>query len=344
MSIEVSPGTEANTPRPRLFVTGGAGFIGCRVVQQAARLGFPVTATTALNNDAERRRMNALADAGIPVIVATLNDHRTLQSALRDHDIVIHLAAAQHEAHAPENHFHAVNVQGTRTLLELAAANGVQRFVYGSTIGVYGGASATMLDEASPLLPENSYGRTKAEAERVVLAFSGLLEVSIARISETYGPGDMRLLKLFRAIKQRRYVTLGSGRNAHQLIYVDDLAMALLAAATLRPAAGHTFILARDEILTTNDMVAAIAATVGCTDPPRHVPLWPFEIAAAFFERTFAPFGLHPPIYPRRLDFFRKSFRLSTRKAATLLGFRAATSFQQGAEMTAHWYREQGLL
>ncbi len=169
---------------------------------------------------------------------------------------------------------------------------------------------------SSPLAPDNPYGRTKAEAENVVRDFANRLEVAIVRISETYGPADMRLLKLFRAIQER---TLPHPRQrperAPALTYVEDLCRALLAAAQTPAAAGQTMILAGSERLTTDAMAASISAAVGKPSRARHVPLWPFDLAAKMCERVLPPLGIRPLLHSRRLDFFRKSFRLSTERA-----------------------------
>jgi dihydroflavonol-4-reductase len=328
----------------RLLITGASGFIGCELAQLATRCRHQVTAVSAVNNEVEQARCNRLLTAGIEVVVAPLEDRASLARALRGQDAVIHLAAAQHEAEASESQFYRVNVEGARVLLQLAVKAGVARFVHGSTIGVYGAASTKILDETSPLAPTNPYGRTKAEAEVVVREFNAEIAVCIARISETYGPGDMRLLKLFRAVQSGRYLTIGDGRNLHQLIYVDDLARGLLAAAESANAAGATVILAGTETLTTDEMAAAIGAAVERSHPPWHVPLWPFSVAASVCEKTMPPLGLRPLLHQRRLDFFRKSFRFSTTAAERLLGFRAETTFAEGARRTAQWYRAQQLL
>lgn len=328
----------------RILITGASGFIGCELAQLAMRCGHLVKAVSAVNNEIEQARCKRLSAAGIEVVVATLDDCATLETALRDQDAVIHLAAAQHEAEAPESFFYRVNVEGTRALLQLAVKSRVRRFVYGSTIGVYGAASAEILDETSPLAPTSPYGRTKAEAEEVARGFNADIPVCIVRISETYGPGDMRLLKLFRAVQRGRYLTLGDGRNLHQLIYVDDVARGLLAAVQSINATGETIILAGTEILTTDQMVAAIGAAVDRPRPTWHAPLWPFSAAAFLFEMTMPPLGMRPPLHQRRLDFFRKSFRFSTAAAERLLGFRAEATFTEGARRTAQWYRAQQLL
>lgn len=329
---------------PRIFITGGSGFIGSRLARLAVERGHAVTVVTAINNAAERARCDALEKAGITVLIAPLEDSFALARALVAHEVVIHLAAAQHEAEAGETHFHQVNVEGTRRLLGLAARAGVHRFVHGSTIGVYGAASGRVLDEDSRLAPDNPYGRTKAVAETVVRSFAGPMQSCIVRISETYGPGDMRLLKLFRGVQNGRYLTLGRGTNEHQLIFVDDLVRGLLAASEAPAAAGETFVLAGSERVTTNAMVSAIRAALGSRRRIIHAPMWPFVVAAHVFEATMSPLGLKPPLHRRRLDFFRKSFRFSTAKAQRLLGFEAQITFAEGAGRTVEWYRTHGYL
>ncbi len=328
----------------RIFLTGGTGFIGSQLAQFARRAGHEITVASPVHNDAERFRCEMLANAGISIVDTALEDVARLTAVLPGHEVIVHLAAAQHEAEAPESHFYRVNVEGTRTLLALAAASGVRRFVHGSTIGVYGDASDTVLDESSPLAPDNPYGRTKAIAEEVVRELGCRIESVIVRISETYGPADLRLLKLFRAIERGRYVTLGTGRNERQLIYVDDLCRALLAATRCHAANGQTIVLAGSERLTTDAMVAAISSALGRPPLTRHMPLWPFDVAAMVCETCLPPLGLEPPLHRRRLDFFRKSFRFSTERAERLLDFRPEVLFADGAQRTAAWYRSMGLL
>lgn len=328
----------------RVLITGASGFIGCQLAQKATQHNHQVTAVTAVNNDIERTRCRRLTEAGVRVVVASLEDRSALEPLLAGQQAVIHLAAAQHEAGAPEAHFRRINVDGTRTMLELAVRAGVGRFVYGSTIGVYGSQPRACLDENSPLAPDNPYGCTKAEAESVAREFAAHIGLCIVRISETYGPGDMRLLKLFRAVQSGRYATLGDGRNLHQLIYVADLAEGLLAAMQASSAPGTTVLLAGTEVLSTDEMIAAIGAAVGNLRRARHVPLWPFSVAASLCETLMPPLGLRPFLHQRRLDFFRKSFQFSAAAAQQILGFRATTDFAHGTRLTADWYRSQGML
>jgi dihydroflavonol-4-reductase len=328
----------------RIFLTGGSGFIGSRLAPLAIETGHTVTVVTPINTPVEQARCDALTKAGIKVVIAPLEDSAVIARELQGQDAVIHLAAAQHEAEQPESYFRRINVDGTRSLLDLAAKAGVRRFVHGSTIGVYGSAADGSLDEDSPLAPDNPYGRTKAAAEKVVREFISPMEWAIVRISETYGPGDMRLLKMFKGIKQGRFPVIGSGQNLHQVIYVDDLSRGLLAACAAPAANKQTVVLAGAQKITTNEMVDAVGAAIGSARKPPHVPMWPFFLAAVFFESTFSPLGLKPPLHRRRLDFFKKSFFFSNARAEKALDFRPQVGFREGARKTAQWYRANGML
>jgi dihydroflavonol-4-reductase len=328
----------------RIFLTGGSGFIGSRLAPLAVQAGHAVTVVTPINTPTEQARCDALTKAGIKVVIAPLEDSAVIARELQGQDAVIHLAAAQHEAEQPESYFHRINVDGTRSLLDLAAKAGVRRFVHGSTIGVYGSAANGSLDEDSPLAPDNPYGRTKMAAEKAVREFVSPMEWTLIRISETYGPGDMRLLKLFKGVKKGRFPIIGDGQNLHQVIYVDDLSRGLLAARTVATANKQTVVLAGAEKITTDEMVAAVSEAIGNTKKPPRVPMWPFMVAAVFFESTFSPLGLKPPLHRRRLDFFKKSFFFSNARAEQALNFRPQVGFREGARKTAEWYQANGLI
>lgn len=332
-----------NPSAPRLLITGATGFIGSRLALFANHAGMNVVATGRVANESERTRCNDLKAVGIQIVPGDLQQPEFARSVLEDRTMVIHLAAAQHEAHMPDSYFRSTNVDATKLLLEESCKAGVQRFVYGSTIGVYG-AQDGLLDETSPPRPDNIYGVTKLEAEQAVKRFDRDLQTCIVRISETYGPGDLRLLKLFQAIDRGRFAMIGDGTNRRQLIHVADLVRGLLIAGQHPAAIGETFVFAGREVLTTNEMIVAIARALGREPPRLRLPMWPFATAAAVLETVLHPLRIQPPLHRRRLDFFRKSFTFSTAKAHTLIGFRAETEFRAGAADAANWYRSRGRL
>jgi hypothetical protein len=137
---------------------------------------------------------------------------------------------------------------------------------------------------------------------------------------------------------------IGDGKNLHHLIHIDDLIDAFSLAAEHPEAIGNIFVVAGEEPVTTNEMVAVIAARMGTRIPGYRVPLSALLFLATVMEKTFQPFGIKPPIYRRRMDFFRKNFAFSQEKAKKILGFRPNVGFSEGISATAEWYQSMNLL
>jgi dihydroflavonol-4-reductase len=326
-----------------LLITGATGFIGSRMAQRLHAKNVDLVLLGRLRNEVEQKRVAELRRLGLDVRDVDLTSE-DLQPVVARVERVIHLAAAQHEANQPESYFERINVGGTRRLLEACTKAGVRRFVYGSTIGVYGQALDGEISEQSRVAPDNHYGRTKLAAEQVVREYGDRIETTVARISETYGPGDYRLLKLFSGIQKGMFFMIGSGSNLHQLIYVDDLVDGLYELATSDKTVSQTVVLAGDEIVSTRDMCRHIATAVNRDLRGLRLPLFPFMMAAVVFEQTLGRAGIQPPLHRRRLDFFRKSFFFSPVERNRLLQWRPAVTFAEGAKRAADWYRSTGLL
>ncbi len=327
-----------------VLITGGTGFIGSRLALALLGNGAVVRVLGQANNEAEAANQKELEAQGAEVILASVTDRGRVFELLAGIDLVYHFAAVQHEANVPDQRFYDVNVTGAKNLLDASVSAGVKRFVHGSTIGVYGTAVSGVINEQSPLNPDNIYGKTKLEGEQLVLSYQAKLPVVIIRISETYGPGDRRLLKLFRGIQKGVFFMIGNGRNRHHLVYIDDLIAGLRLAGSVEAAVGQTFILAGEKPTTTNDMVTAVAAALGTKPPRLRAPLAPFLLLAAVMEGGLRPLGIQPPLHRRRMDFFKKSFTLSSDKAAAVLGYTPRIDFWQGTKETANWYREMDYL
>lgn len=327
-----------------ILITGGTGFIGSRLALKCLDQNHHVRILGQANTPAEADNQRLLQSRGAEMVMGSVTDKDKVEAAVKDMDVVFHLAAAQHEANVPDQHFRDVNVTGTQNMLDASVAAGVKRFVHGSTIGVYGSAMNGEINENTPLNPDNIYGITKCEGETLARSYLDRLPVVIVRISETYGPGDRRLLKLFKTISKNMFFMMGDGKNLHHLIYVDDLLDGLMLCATHEQAVGQTFVLAGKEPITTTEMVQTIADELQAKTLPFRVPLTLLYPAATVVEAIAKPLGIQPPIHRRRLDFFRKTFVFSHQQAAKLLGFAPRYSFREGVHETAKWYTEMGLL
>lgn len=327
----------------KILITGGTGFIGTRLALRCKQNGDSVFVLGRENTPAEAQNKKFLEEQVIKVLLGGVDDKNTITEAVKGIDVVFHLAAAQHEMNIPDKVFWDVNVEGTRNLLDASVKNNVRRFVHGSTIGVYGVLDGE-IDENSTCNPDNIYGKTKLEGEKLVLSYKNLLPVSVIRIPETYGPGDRRLLKLFKAIQKKVFVLIGNGKNLHHLIFVEDLVDGFLLAAKNENAVGKLFLLSGDKPISTDEMVKTVANSINSSFPKIRIPLTPLWYLAAIIENIFRPLGIQPPIHRRRMDFFRKSFTLINSKAVKEMGFKPKVTFEQGAKLTAEWYKQNRLL
>jgi nucleoside-diphosphate-sugar epimerase len=167
------------------------------------------------------------------------------------------------------------------------------------------------------------------------------VEFVIARPSGIYGPADRRLFKIFGAIAQGRFVMLGTGRHFYHVTYIDDLCEGFRLCATVPRAAGRTYILAGAELTTLAELVRITAEVARVSPPRRRLPVWPVWLAGAACEAVCAPFGISPPLYRRRVDFFRKSRAFDISRARAELGFAPRVGLREGIGRTLEWYREQ---
>jgi nucleoside-diphosphate-sugar epimerase len=261
-------------------------------------------------------------------------------------DVVYHIAAAFRKENVSRKEMWETNVLGTRNLLDAASRSGVQRFIHCSTVGVHGDIKNSPANEETPFAPGDHYQRSKAEAERLVLTYMAedRLPTVVFRPGGIYGPRDLRFLKLFKAIKTRTFVMLGSGEVTYQMIYVDDLIDGILLCGTKAEAIGNVYILTGEEAVTLNQLVQTIAKTLGVRPTRLRFPVTPVYLAGFVCELLCKPFGVNPPLYRRRVDFFRKTRCFDISKAIRQLGFQPGIDLQTGTRLTAEWYRKDGLL
>ncbi|MGH9309888.1 MAG: NAD-dependent epimerase/dehydratase family protein [Vicinamibacterales bacterium] len=323
----------------KVLVTGATGFTGGHLARTLVRRGFDVAALVR-----DEARAVPLSEAGITLKVGDLRDRPALARAAAGRDVVYHIAAIYRQAGLRDAEYRAVNAAAVASVIEAAASAGVRRVVHCSTVGVHGDVDEPPANEDAPLKPGDIYQVTKLEGEAVAreAAERTGIELVIARPTGIYGPGDRRLLKLFRGVARRRFVILGSGRIFYHLTYIDDLVEGFRLCGEVTFAAGRTYILAGGEVTTLNELTSLIAEAAGVGPPRLHLPVWPFWLAGAACEAVCAPLGIEPPLYRRRVDFFTKSRAFDITRARTELGYAPAVSLRDGIARTLAWYRREG--
>ena len=137
---------------------------------------------------------------------------------------------------------------------------------------------------------------------------------------------------------------LGSGEVNYHLTYIDDLVDGIVRCGTQDKAIGKIYILGGERYVTLNHLVAMIADELKVSRPKAHIPLWPVYAAGYVCEKLCKPFRIEPPLYRRRIDFFRKNRAFDISKAKTELGFQPKVDLSEGIHRTARWYFENGYL
>jgi nucleoside-diphosphate-sugar epimerase len=325
----------------RALVTGAGGFTGGHLTRALAARGDDVVALV-------RQKMPAadLQARGIRLAIGDVRDRRAVERAAAGVDVVFHIAAIYRQAGLEDEVYRAVNARAVGEVIRGAAAAGARRVVHCSTVGVHGDVEHPPANEDAPLKPGDIYQITKLEGERIAqqAAAETGIEVVIVRPTGIYGPGDRRLLKLFRGVVRRRFVTLGDGRIFYHLTYIDDLVAGFRLAGEVPAAAGRIYIIAGGEVTTLNELIERIAEVAGVEPPRLHLPVWPFWVAGAACEAVCAPFRVEPPIYRRRVDFFTKSRAFDITRARQELGYAPSVSLREGIARTLDWYRSAGWL
>ncbi|MCL5985806.1 MAG: NAD-dependent epimerase/dehydratase family protein [Actinobacteria bacterium] len=326
----------------KILVTGSTGYLGSNLTRRLVRDGHEVRTFARKNSP----NLKNLDDLDVEMAYGDLTDEESIKNAIKNINVVFHIGAIYREAKVKEQYYFDVNAEGTRRMLEASLKGGVEHFIHCSTIGVLGGPKVLPANEDSPYNPGDPYQRSKVEGEKIALEFhkKNSLPVTVIRPGAIYGPGDLRMLKMFRMIANRRFIMLGSGNAYLHQVYIDDLVDGFLLGWKKKNSIGNVYIIEGPDYVTLNELAAIIAAEFNVPSPKLHLPAKPFQILGTITEKIFIPLGLEPPIYRRRVDFFTKSRAFDISKARKELGYDPKFDIRKGVHETAKWYREKGYI
>jgi len=297
----------------RVFVTGATGKVGRPLIAALVARGDTVLGLTRSSD-----KVADLEGLGAAAIVGSLEDDEALLRGLAEATLVIHLAGGVRGPGAMTAE--RLNVEGTRRLVAAAAALAMQpTVIFASTVAVYGDRSGLWLEEDMPVLPNTSYGQSKAAAESMLLD-SGL-PVRIARLAGVYGPG-FAVLMADRMQRGRAWLP-GEGRNVVPMIHVDDAVAALICIAD-RGGDGQIYNVSDRRPLSTKEFYELVHRHAGGA-PARFwstwVPSYLQERLAWENERLASRLGRMPRVTPDVLKLFRASSRMSVTRLADELEF-----------------------
>ena len=293
----------------KAFVTGAGGYIGLDLIKGLLDGGHEVRGLA--RNPA---RLHNLTDLGVEAVLGDIRHPETISGLLDGMDVIFHLAGTMV---GNERNIYRTNVEGTRTLVDAAAAAGLKTFVLASSGTVYGEHGDEPVTEESDCHPVMAYGRSKLEAERIVMneakvGFSGV----ICRLGGVYGPRSQMLMLENAGRTQVRLV--GRGHNWVSAIHVEDASAALLAAAE-RGRSGEIYNIVDNEPVQLKDFYNYLAYRLGAPEA-KHIS----EATARRLARIVGFFGrLTGKAVVFNADFVKmilSSLRLSNEKMRRELG------------------------
>jgi dihydroflavonol-4-reductase len=330
-------------PGAPVLVTGATGFTGQALTKKLLAQGARVRAIARSSSD-----LSPFNGCDIEWVRGDIFDPAVVSSAVEGIEYVFHVAAAYREAKISDAVYEKVHLTSTQELARaLHGKAGFKRFLHVSTVGVHGHIDEPPADETYRFSPGDIYQRTKAAAEVWLTEYAREqgLPFSVVRPAAIYGPGDKRLLKIFKMALQPFFPLFGSGKGLYHLIHVDDLTSIFIQAALHPRALGEAFIAGNAEPNRLQDIVTTVADELG-NSKIRFVrfPAWPLFVAADLCEAVCKPLGISPPLYRRRVAFFTKDRAFDTRKLREVLEYRSSVETEAGLRSTARWYRAQGWL
>jgi len=325
----------------KVAVTGANGFLGSHVVERLLARGDEPVAVVRPSAD-----LKWLQGVEVEVARATLDDRDKLPRVLDGVEAVVHLAGATRAR--PRSRFFDINVGLTRAVLDasLRAARPPRRVVLSSSLAAAGPSSSRQpLTESQPALPVGAYGRSKRDAEQLLLA-DRRVEGVVLRPPGIYGPRDVDVLEMLQLARHGIFVQVGSGRLLYNWLYALDAAEAFVCACHAPAAAGEVFNVGDDTNYTAAEFDRIVAEAVGT--PRRltlHLPMFAVKVAALVGELA-ALASPRPPLlnWDKAKIVTAGSWALDTSKARELLGWEPAFTTAEGMAATVAWYRRKGWL
>jgi nucleoside-diphosphate-sugar epimerase len=318
-----------------VLVTGASGFLGRAVAAHLVASGHEVRTL--------QRRPSGVD--GATDVLGSITDRPSLTRAVEGADGVVHLAAKV-SLTGPPQEFRAVNVEGTRSLLDAAGHAGVTRFVQVSSPSVaYAGAALAGVgaEPADPRRARGDYARTKAEGELLALARdSATLHVVAIRPHLVWGPGDTQLVaRIVDRARRGRLPLLDGGTALIDTTYIDNAASGISAALDRAPAAhGRAYVLTNGEPRPVGDLLAGICLAAGVEPPRWSVPAWLGRTAGSAIERVWAlaPGTDEPPMTRFLAEQLSTAHWFDQRDTRRALAWTPTVSIDEGLRRLADSY------
>ncbi len=325
----------------KILITGASGFIGSHLVsflledgEKANHLRLLIPEKSSLD----------LLKKNFDIVQGDIRNKELMIRAMKGVNTIYHLAAVSGFGGKTYKDYKEVNVDGTQNLLDACRGEKIQKFIFFSTVAVYGLppwiGRIVNWDENSPKNPTEIYGKSKFEAEKKILqaAANYKLPYVIIRPASVYGPRDKgQLYGLYRAIKNHYFVKIGNGKNLMHFLYVKDLVKGARQ-AQLSTSKAAEYIFAGKKPTEFNNVIKYVAASINERIPSFYIPKTMGLMLSQIMDLAGNIIGIRSPLFPTRVKVMTTSYSYNIEKARREIGYNPRISFEKGALLTGKWY------
>lgn len=319
------------------LVTGDSGFIGSYLTPLLIKKGYSLRGIDLIpkNNSSVEYQQ----------IVGDILEEEWLNQAMQGCDCIIHLAAEHKDFGISVEKYFQVNVEGTRQLLACASTLNVKKFIFFSSVAVYGYIMSPSEDTVPH--PDNPYGKSKLMAEQLVRQWAEedlTRQATILRPTVVFGPRNhANIFKLIQYVCDKKFIWIGKGKNVKSIAYVENVVeVTHFMLENMKPGL-QIFNYVDEPQLTTQELVAIIAAKAGLPAPTFSIPLSVALPVAKVFDLVGLLAHRDFPFTSARLKKFNTLTSYRSEKIRSL-GFQAPYSIEEGIEKNVRWYQEKGFL
>ena len=335
----------------KILVTGASGFIGSHLAERLVKEGHDVRVLVRGENPNKlpknrRDSLDLLNKLDLKIVKGDFLDKESLVNALKGVEVVFHLGAIARPMAIPKKLYFDVNEKGTRNLFEAINEKKIKKIVMMSSVSAVGTArKGVPLNEESERLPVDVYGESKLAQEKVAEEFikEKSLPIVMLRPPMVFGPRDVEMLRLFKAV-DKRFFPLSSENKCLEFLYVENLVEACFL-AWKKGKTGEKYHITNGEHYSINQVINSISRAENKSLLPLKFPRFFFVAIGHIVETISKIINIHPPFQHNTIDWMTgKLWYGDPSKAMKELGYKPIVSLDEGTKRTFEYYKRSGFL
>ncbi len=332
----------------KILVTGATGFIGSHLVERLVQEGYGVKALVRNEKNFEARdeTNKLLKKLNVEIFRGDLLDKDSLEKAVKNVEVVFHLAAIARPLAIPKTRYFKVNEEGTKNLLEVCVNKKIKKIVIMSSLSAVGPTrDGNPVNEKTKCQPVDTYGWSKLAQENIAMNYfkEHKLPIILLRPSMVFGPRDFEMLRLFKAVNAW-FFPLSGNEKGIDFLYVENLVEACVLAMK-NGKDGERYHISNGKAYSINELVEAISVAERKNILPIYFPKFFFTFTGYVVEFLGKIFNFHPPFKHDTVNWMTEKFWIADiSKAKKELKYNPKISLEEGVRKTVDYYKSRRLL